>query len=111
MERKRVLHDIIKSSNTLVTKHYIIGDGTELHELTKKKGMEGIVEKSLHSSYQLNTRSPELIKHKHFKFTQSVILGYKENPFTTIVGSTVRDKMIPVAQVEFGFKPEETGIL
>ncbi|KYD11426.1 hypothetical protein B4102_2154 [Heyndrickxia sporothermodurans] len=106
--RRTVLQDIITPSNTIITTPYIIGEGENLFELTKEKGMEGIVEKPLNSFYHLNTRSSEWIKHKHFKRAKAVIMGYKEMPFTMIVGSNFRNgKVRPIAKVEFGFKPEE----
>lgn len=38
----------------------------------------------------------------------TVILGYKENPFTMPVGIHLSNgKYKPLANVEFGFKPEE----
>ncbi|WP_349724697.1 hypothetical protein [Lysinibacillus capsici] len=47
-------------------------------------------------------------KYKHFKITDAVILGYKENSFTMLVGKQLsNDKYQPLANVEFGFKPEE----
>lgn len=106
--RRRILQEIVEPSNTIVTTPFIIGDGKKLYELTKEKGMEGIVEKPLNSLYHLDTRSKEWIKHKHFKRAKTVIMGYKENPFTMIVGSSLRNGSVrPVASVEYGFKPEE----
>lgn len=38
----------------------------------------------------------------------TVILGYKENPFAMVVGKQLSNgKYKPLANVEFGFKPEE----
>ncbi|ADU28471.1 DNA ligase [Evansella cellulosilytica] len=108
IKRKQYLKDIITPSNVLLATPYVIEDGQTLHTLTKEKGMEGIVEKPLNSLYHLDTRSPNWLKHKHFKRLDTVIMGYKENPFTMIVGSTFSNgKLKPVAQVEFGFNPED----
>lgn len=108
IQRKKVLRAIIEPSNTLIPTPFIIEDGESLFQLTKEKGMEGIVEKPLDSLYHLDTRSSEWVKHKHFKRMNTVILGYKENPFTMIVGNTFPNGTIrPVATVEFGFEPEE----
>ncbi|WP_161785568.1 hypothetical protein [Lysinibacillus fusiformis] len=40
----------------------------------------------------------------------TVILGYKENPFTMIVGNKSKGKYRPVASVEFGFEPNEKAV-
>ena len=107
VERKKRLADLIQPSDVLVTSPYVIGEGESLYELTKKRGMEGIVEKRIDAPYQLNKRSKDWIKHKHFKQMDTVILGYKENPFALIVGTHFDHGLKPVATVEFGFKPEE----
>lgn len=108
IKRKEILENIIEPSNNLVVTPYITGHGEKLFQLTKENEMEGVVEKSIHSFYEINTRSSEWIKHKHFKRKNTIILGYKENPFTLIVGAWFPEGIIkPIAQVEFGFKPEE----
>ena len=74
--------------------------------------MEGIVGKRINSTYKTNHRSHDWLKFKHFKYMDVVILGYKENPFTMIVGSqSSNSKYRPVASVEFGFKHEEKQLL
>ncbi|TQR26667.1 hypothetical protein C7Y47_24300 [Lysinibacillus sphaericus] len=44
---------------------------------------------------------------KHFKVMDTVILGYSENPFSILVGTMINKKIKALANVEFGFKPEE----
>lgn len=49
-----------------------------------------------------------MVKYKYFKITDVVILDYKEKPFTMLVGKQLsNDQYKPLANVEFGFKPEE----
>ncbi|ODV56612.1 hypothetical protein BG258_12265 [Lysinibacillus fusiformis] len=70
--------------------------------------MEGIVGKRGNSTYKTNHRSHEWLKYKHFKIGDVVILGYKENPFMMLVGKQLSSgKYKPLANAEFGFKPEE----
>ncbi|MFD1608736.1 DNA ligase [Oceanobacillus luteolus] len=106
-ERKQILSDIIIPSNQIVPTPYIIEDGESLFQITKEKGMEGIVAKPLSSIYQVGVRSAEWLKYKHFKRMKTIILGYKENPFSMIVGMKQNGNITPVAQVEFGFSIEE----
>lgn len=82
-------------------------NGSNIFQLTKDRGMEGIVGKRINSTYKTNYRSHDWLKYKHFKITDAVILGYKENPFTMLVGTQINGKYKPLANVEFGFKPEE----
>jgi len=108
IERKDILNSIVEPSNNLLITPSVVGNGSNVFEIIKEKGMEGIVGKQRNSLYRTNHRSHDWLKFKHFKFIDVVILGYKENPFTMIVGTqTSNGKYRPVASVEFGFKPEE----
>lgn len=108
VQRKEILSSIIEPSSNLLVTPSIAGNGSNIFQLTKEKGMEGIVGKRYNSTYKTNHRSHDWLKYKHFKITDAVILGYKENPFTMLVGKQLRDgKYKPLANIEFGFKPEE----
>lgn len=107
-KRKEILTSIIQPTENILVTPSVVGNGNEIFQLTKDKGMEGIVGKRINSVYKLNHRSYDWLKYKHFKIMQAVILGYKENPFTVLVGEQVSNgKYKPLANVEFGFKPEE----
>ncbi|AVK87044.1 DNA ligase [Lysinibacillus sp. B2A1] len=108
VERKEILSSIIEPSNSLLVTPSIVGNGSDIFKLTKDKGMEGIVGKQSNSTYKTNHRSHDWLKYKHFKVMDVTILGYKENPFTMLVGKQLSNgKYKPLANVEFGFKPEE----
>lgn len=107
-QRKEILSSIIEPSNSMIVTPSITGNGINIFQLTKEKGMEGIVGKRSNSTYKTNHRSHDWLKYKHFKIADVVILGYKENPFTMLVGKQLSNgKYKPLANVEFGFKPEE----
>ncbi|MFY2307626.1 DNA ligase [Lysinibacillus fusiformis] len=107
-DRKEILSSIIEPSNKMLVTPSIVGNGNNIFQITKEKGMEGIVGKRSNSTYKTNYRSHDWLKYKHFKITNVVILGYKENPFTMVVGKQLSNgKYKPLANVEFGFKPEE----
>lgn len=108
VERKEILSSIIEPSNSMLVTPSITGNGNSIFQLTKEKNMEGIVGKRGNSTYKTNHRSHDWLKYKHFKVIDTVILGYKENPFTMLVGKQLSNgKCKPLANVEFGFKPEE----
>lgn len=110
-QRKEILSSIIEPSNSLLITPSVTGNGNNIFQLTKDKGMEGIVGKRSNSTYKTNHRSYDWLKYKHFKITDAVILGYKENPFTMLVGKQLSNgKYKPLANVEFGFKPEEKTV-
>lgn len=107
-ERREILDSIIEPSDNLLITPSVIGNGNDIFQLTKEKGMEGIVGKRLDSTYKTDYRSHDWLKYKHFKIMETVILGYKENPFTLLVGKELTNgKFKALANVEFGFKPDE----
>ncbi|MCM0627505.1 DNA ligase [Lysinibacillus sp. OL1_EC] len=107
-QRKEILSSIIEPSNSMLVTPSITGNGNSIFQLTKEKNMEGIVGKRGNSTYKTNHRSHKWLKYKHFKIADVVILGYKENPFTMLVGIQLSNgNYKPLANVEFGFKPEE----
>ncbi|SDX47015.1 DNA ligase [Paenibacillus sp. CF384] len=108
MQRKERLADVVSDSQLLTKTMFVDGRGKALFAMTKEKNMEGIVAKRKDSSYQLNKTSPDWLKIKHFKSIDTVILGYRTDPFALVLGlhfRTLRNK--PVGTVEFGIKPEE----
>lgn len=108
LQRKERLSNLIQPSNVLIITPAILGKGKHIFEITKEKNLEGVVGKRIDSTYQLNHRSSDWLKYKHFKIAAVVILGYQERPFSMIVGSYFKDgKLRAVANIEFGFKPEE----
>ncbi|WKT76930.1 ATP-dependent DNA ligase [Lysinibacillus fusiformis] len=108
VERKEILSSIIEPSNSMLVTPSITGNGSNIFQITKEKGMEGIVGKRSNSKYKTNYRSHDWLKYKHFKVMDTVILGYKENPFAMVVGKQLSNgNYKALAKVEFGFKPEE----
>ncbi|WP_235213769.1 DNA ligase [Lysinibacillus fusiformis] len=107
-ERMEQLASTITPSNSLQVTPSVDGDGSHIFEVTKEKGMEGIIGKKRDSIYQINHRSKNWLKYKHFKIIETVILAYKENPFSILVGIELENgRYKRLANVEFGFKPEE----
>src|SRR5690625_842775 len=107
IDRKRRLQEILTPSNVISPTPFILENGKDIYKLTKEQGMEGIVEKSIQSVYKLNTRSSSWLKHKHFKYMDAVIMGYKENPFCLIVGAVFSGKIKPIATVKYGYTSED----
>lgn len=108
LQRKERLANLIQPSNVLMITPSVIGEGKHIFEITKERSMEGVIGKRIDSTYQLNHRSADWLKYKHFKISAAVILGYQERPFRMIVGNYTKDgKLHAVATLDFGFKPEE----
>jgi len=108
IERKKLLSSIIDPCNSLQVTPSVEGNGSHIFQLTKEWNMEGIVGKKRDSTYQINHRSNDWLKYKHFKMTETIILGYIEKPFSMLVGTKSKNGYNKVvANLEFGFKPEE----
>ncbi|QHW33044.1 DNA ligase [Paenibacillus rhizovicinus] len=107
-QRKERLTDVVSDSPVLTKTMFVDGKGKALFAMTKEKGMEGIVAKRKDSAYRLNQTSPDWLKIKHFKTIDTIILGYRTEPFALVLGlhfRTVTNK--PVGTVEKGITPEE----
>ncbi|TDG00126.1 DNA ligase [Paenibacillus piri] len=106
-DRKRRLDELLLPGPVLIKTMYVENQGKPLFALTERQRMEGIVAKRKTSLYMPDTRSPDWLKIKHPQTIDTVILGYRNDPFALIVGlhfRTVKNK--PVATVEDGLLPE-----
>ncbi|REE57495.1 bifunctional non-homologous end joining protein LigD [Paenibacillus taihuensis] len=101
--RKERLADIVMDSTVLTKTMYIEGQGRALFDLTKERGLEGIVAKRRDSAYRLDFRSSEWLSVKHVRTVEAVILGYRTKPFALVIGlhfRSLRNK--PVGTVADG---------
>lgn len=108
MQRKQLLSEIVDSTPLITPTMYLDGQGKALFSLTKDRDMEGIVAKRKESKYYLDSKSADWLKIKHYKTIDTIILGYRTDPFGLVIGlnfRTVQNK--PVGIVEMGFKPED----
>jgi len=78
MERRAVLETIIKSVAGIQLGNYVEGEGKALFELTKSKGMEGIVAKRKDSVYRPGKRSADWLKIKSRPQQEFVVGGFTE---------------------------------
>lgn len=74
IERKDILNSIIEPSNELLITPSVVGNGSNVFNITKDKGMEGVVGKRINSTYKTNHRSHDWLKFKQFKYMDVVIL-------------------------------------
>ena len=78
MERRAVLETIIKPAAGIQFGNYAEGEGKALFDLTKAKGMEGIVAKRKNSVYRPGKRSPDWLKIKSRPQQEFVVGGFTE---------------------------------
>jgi bifunctional non-homologous end joining protein LigD len=78
MERRAVLETIIKPAAGSRLGNYAEGEGKALFDLTKAKGMEGIVAKRKDGLYRPGKRSPDWLKIKSRPQQEFVVGGFTE---------------------------------
>jgi bifunctional non-homologous end joining protein LigD len=76
-DRKALLKSIIIENNVLKFSEHFIGEGQQLYEVAKEKGLEGIVAKRRTGCY-VQKRSREWLKIKITKRQECVIGGYTD---------------------------------
>jgi bifunctional non-homologous end joining protein LigD len=112
IERKRLLSEILASSDIVRLSDHVEAEGLKLFEVAGERGLEGIVAKRAKSCY-IPKRTREWLKMKITKRQECVIGGYtdprgsREN-FGSIVLGLYDDKgrLIPVGQAGSGFNDE-----
>ncbi|MCZ8518851.1 MULTISPECIES: ATP-dependent DNA ligase [Paenibacillus] len=110
--RKARLGELLRDGGILTPTIYIEEQGRRLFELTAAQGLEGIVAKRKDSLYLPGHRGGEWVEIKHRRTVDTVILGYREDPFALVIGlqfRTVKNK--PVGSVARGLTEEDRSIL
>src|SRR5258707_9056329 len=74
MDRRSVLESVLKSTAGIQLGSYVEAEGKALFELTKKKGMEGIVAKRKDSIYRPGKRTSDWLKIKA-RLQQEFVVG------------------------------------
>src|SRR5258707_15658365 len=74
MDRRSVLESVLKSTAGIQLGSYVDAEGKALFELTKKKGMEGIVAKRKDSIYRPGKRTSDWLKIKA-RLQQEFVVG------------------------------------
>jgi len=105
IERKELLHSIIKENNRLILSRHIEEYGIELFNVVKEKKLEGIVAKRKDSRYEVDKRSKSWIKCKVLNEIDAVVCGYirkKDGIISIIVGQYQGTKLVYKAHISLG---------
>jgi bifunctional non-homologous end joining protein LigD len=78
MDRRRVLEEIIEPTAGIQVGNYVEGEGRALFDLTKQKGMEGIIAKRKNSIYRPGMRTSDWLKIKARLQQEFVVGGFTE---------------------------------
>jgi bifunctional non-homologous end joining protein LigD len=78
VQRRERLEEIITLVDGIQVGGYIEERGTDLFQLTKEKGLEGIIAKRKKSMYQPGRRSPDWLKIKSRPQQEFIVCGFTE---------------------------------
>ncbi len=76
LRRKRLLSETVVENERLTVAPYIEGEGTALYELSKRRGLEGIVAKHKESRYSCNQRTKDWVMIKNISRDDFIVCGY-----------------------------------
>lgn len=87
IKRKKILSNVIQESPHFTISRYIETQGIALFNMTKEKGLEGIVAKRKDSKYYCGKRTKDWIKCKNLLDDDFLILGYiiKEKGIVSLI--------------------------
>jgi DNA ligase 1 len=80
-ERKELLETLVDNDQQIVKVQWMFGNGEAYFELVKLHGLEGIVQKSASSTYQINKRSHDWLKVINYQYTDAFITGTRKDKF------------------------------
>lgn len=75
MERKRILADVLRETESCVLCDYVEGDGEAFYRVCRERGLEGVVAKRKDSKYEIGKRVRTWRKIKALKTVDCVICG------------------------------------
>lgn len=76
IERKARLRRVLRANGILRYSDHVVGDGQAFFQLTKERGLEGMIAKRADAPYLRGTRSSNWLKIKHHAAQEVVIGGY-----------------------------------
>jgi len=109
LDRKSLLKDLLKDTNTILYSDHIEGMGKTLFDRALNLGMEGIIAKKANSTYEMGYRSNEWLKLKSSSSSEALICGYTESDKTSrafgslILGMMEEDQLVYVGNCGSGF--------
>ncbi len=108
-ERRKILKQILPNNSIVRYSEDVEEIGVDFLEVARQNGLEGIIGKQKHSTYDVGTRSKDWLKIKLEQRHEAVICGYTKNKDTSrlfsslILGVPHNGKMEYIGQVGTGF--------
>jgi bifunctional non-homologous end joining protein LigD len=115
-KRKAMLEAMLTGKGPVIFSKHVLGDGKQLFELARERGLEGIMAKRRDSTYQ-GRRSRDWLKIKTGKRQECVIGGWTEGRGSRkhfgalLVGVYEKDEFVYVGSVGSGFDAKKLASL
>ena len=113
-KRKRILHETVEPNRIVHLCHFEEGEGVAFYQAVQELGLEGIIGKDKHSTYQPGKRSKHWVKIKTSHTSNFVVGGYtfgggrrKELFGSLLLGSYNRSGLQYVGNVGGGFSDKQ----
>ena len=109
IDRKNLLSAIVEDRDRIAVSRFIPEHGTDLFNLTKVEGLEGIVAKKADSLYYPGKNTTQWVKIKSLIDDDYVVCGYIKKPdglTSIVVAQYRRDKLIYKGHVTLGVRGE-----
>lgn len=116
-KRKELLFKVIPQNDHIRYSDHIIGEGVSFFEAVKKSGGEGIIAKSLESTYEIGTRSKQWLKIKTQNRQEVIIAGYTRSRGSRshfgalILGVEKNNELIYVGHTGSGFNEDSLEVI
>lgn len=116
-ERRKILKQVLPSNSIVRYSEDVEEIGIDFLEVARQNGLEGIIGKQKHSSYDIGARSKDWFKIKLEQRHEAVICGYTKNKGTSrlfsslILGVPHNGKMEYIGQVGTGFNERTQQLL
>ncbi|EPR69558.1 non-homologous end-joining DNA ligase [Cyclobacterium qasimii] len=113
IDRKQLLKELIPEASHLHYCDHVETMGITVYEKALEMGMEGVIAKKAHSTYDLGLRSPNWLKFKKIENTETILCGYtlsekKSRKFASLIlGMVENGQLTYVGTCGSGFSEEQ----
>jgi len=114
MQRKKLLHKVIKENERIAISRYIEEQGIQFYQLAKQNDLEGIVAKSKDSKYFQDKKTKDWIKIKYLLDDDFVVCGYilkGKGVISIILGQYSGEKLVYKGHVTIGISTEDFRVI
>ena len=114
VERKKLLSENIKESDSLAVSRFIEGNGVALYNAAAEQGLEGVIAKRKDSKYYFGKVTKNWVKMKALLDEDFIVCGYymKANNYVSVIlGAYLEKKIIYQSHVVIGVSKEDYKIM